>query len=110
MAATAITVQQMTSAGLEATTAAANVDGNYFINNGKTFLHVINGSASDITVTIDSPTECSQGGTHDVPVLVSAGEERFIGPLNQGRFNDDNGRVNVTYTAVTTVTVACISI
>jgi len=110
MAATALTVQSMVNTGLEATYAACNADGNYFTNNGETFLHVINGSGGDITVTVDSPTECSQGETHDIAVVVTAGEERMIGPLNQSRFNDDDGRAQVTYSGVTSLTAAAIKL
>lgn len=110
MAASALTLQSMVNSGLEATYAAANVDGNYFQNNGNVFLHIINGSGGDITVTIDSPTECDQGETHDIAVVVTAGEERMIGPFNSNRFNDDDGRVQVTYSGVTSLTAAAIKI
>jgi len=108
MAASAITVQSMINTGLEATYASANVDGNYFTNDGNTFLHVINGHSADITLTIDSPTQCSQGSSHDIAVVITAGEERMIGPFDQGRFNDDNGRVNITYSLVTALTIAAV--
>jgi hypothetical protein len=110
MAASALSLQTMSVTGLEATYASCNADGNYFTNNGHTFMHVINGSGGDITVTVDSPTECNQGSTHDVTVTVTAGEERMIGPFEQGRFNDDDGRVQVSYSTVTSLTAGAIKI
>lgn len=111
MAASAITVQSVTNAGAVVTTASANVDGNYFVNDGKTFLQVTNGGGSSITVTIDSPIECSQGGTHDITVTVAAGATKIIGFFDKNRFNAvTTGYVNITYSGVTTVTVAAVSL
>lgn len=108
MAASEIISQECTSAGLEVTFESANADGNYFTNNGRKVLRVKNGGGADITITVDSPTECDQGFTHDVEVTVTASEERDIGPFKTTRFNDSNGRVNITYSGVTSVTVAVI--
>lgn len=105
-----LTVQSATSAGLEVTFASATSGGDAFVNDGKSILRVKNGDDADMTVTIDSPTECNQGGTHDITVTVTAGEERDIGPFLRNRFNDEDGKVQVTYSAVTSVTVAVISI
>ena len=48
---------------------------------------------------------CDQGHDHDVTVNVPSSGERLIGPFTR-RFNDELGRVNVSYSAVTSVTVA----
>lgn len=106
MAASQLTVQQVLNTGLEATFSSANADGNYFINDGKTFIEIVNSDGSDHNIVIDSPVECNQGSSHDITVTVTAGERRHIGPLSKSRFNDDNGYVNVTYSAVTSVTIA----
>lgn len=107
-----LAIQQMTSSGLEATYASAAAGGDKFANNGKTFIHVKNGDGSDKTVTITSQVTEPPAGTAaaNIAVTVTAGEERMIGPLNQNGFNDSNGDVNVTYSAVTSVTVAAISL
>lgn len=110
MAATQLTVQQSVNSGLEATFSSANADGNYFINDGKTYIEIVNADASDHDIVIDSPAACNQGSTHDITVTVTAGERRHIGPFEKARFNDDNGYVNVTYSAVTSVTVAAIKL
>lgn len=111
MAASAITVQNATKTGLAVTTASANVDGNYFTNDGKSYLQVTNGGGSSINVTIDSPVVCSQGGVHDEVIAVGAGVTKVIGSFDKSQFNDPvTGRVNVSYSAVTTVTVAVVSL
>jgi hypothetical protein len=73
------------------------------------FLHVKNGGGGSITVTVDSVTPCNQGGDHDLAVAVPAAQERMIGPLPASRFaNATTGLVNITYSGVTTVTVAAL--
>ena len=110
MAASVLTIQTITNAGTIITPVDANVDGNYFINTGKSFLRVVNGSASPITVTVSSPTLCNQGSTHDLSITVAAGVTKDIGPFDYTRFSSSDSYVHVTYSAVTTVTVAAVSL
>lgn len=109
MAESLLTVQQIVLAGTVISAEAANVDGNYFVNDGRTWLRVINGSAGSINVTINSQTLCDQGFDHDQVVAVGAGVTKEIGPFETKRFNL-NGYVHVTYSAVTSITVAAIKI
>jgi len=110
MAATAITVQQIkiTDNGLTASYAAANVDGNYFANNGQVFLHFKN-SGTERTVTIDDPTSVNPGHASawdpDVELVVAATTgDKMIGPFPVSRFGSV---VNITYdTTPTGLTVA----
>lgn len=91
-------------------TAAAG-GGDQFANTGSERFYIKNGDASSHDVTFDCPNACSFGVTnaaHDVTVSVPAGEEYLIGPFPKGRFNDVNGFVQVTYSAVTSVTVGVI--
>jgi len=100
MAATEITVQSMTSAGLEVTYGAANADGNYFTNNGRTWLRVKNADTANHAVLIDSPNACDQGFYHDVTVQVPAHTGIVdIGPFVSSRFSDTSGYVDITYIA-----------
>lgn len=111
MASSAITVQSTTKSGAVITTASANVDGNYFNNDGRSYLQVTNGGGSSINVTVASPITCSQGGTHPEVVAVGAGVTKILGSFDKNQFNDPvTGRVNVTYSAVTSVTVAVVSL
>lgn len=101
-----LTVQTPSLTGLDPTLTAASGGGDEFVNDGATVLHVKNGGGGSINVTVDSQTPCSQGFDHDVVVAVPAGAERLIGPFPQARFNDANGKAQVAYSGVTSVTVA----
>ena len=79
--------------------------GDNFPNTGREYLHVINGSGGSINVTVAATAPCNHGTTHNVVVAVPAGQQRRIGPFPTSRFGDN---VVVTYSAVTTVTVAAI--
>lgn len=90
---------------------AAAAGGDEFDNDGKTWLRVDNGGAPDVNVTINSQKNCNFGFDHDSgPHTVPSGETRIIGPFNTDRFNDSNGRCQVTYDDVTSVTVAVIKL
>lgn len=101
-----LSVQQILRTGTGVTFASANSGGDSFPNTGNEVLHVKNGGGSSVTVTINSQAQCSFGFDHDETVSVPAGGEREIGPFPKSRFNDTSDRVNVTYSAVTSVTVA----
>src|SRR5262245_13087757 len=106
-----LTVQRPSLTGTIVTEAAASAGGDSFPNTGTESFIINNGGASPVTVTFRAgPNACSfglSGGTsHDLPIAVAAGERRVIGPFPTSRFNDVNGNVQVTYSAVTTVTVA----
>lgn len=84
--------------------------GDKFLNNGSMLLHVKNGDGSSHTVTVVSPELCSQGVEHDVTVTVGASGEKIIGPFDPVRFNDANGYANISYSAVTSVTVGVLQL
>lgn len=106
-----LTVQNVSLDGLEPSFAAAAEDGDTFVNNGRTFLHVKNAdTVAERTVTIDSLVDCNQGHNHDIVVEVPAEEERIIGPFSPSRFNSNTGVVSVTYDNHSDVTVAAISL
>jgi len=106
----ALAVQTMTTAGLSVSYVAADSTGDSFVNNGKTFIHVKNGGGSSIDVTVNSVTPCDQGFDHNAIVAVPASGEKMIGPFLQTRFNSCDGKTSVTYSAVTSVTVAAVSL
>lgn len=101
-----LTAQQIALAGLDPVFAAADVAGDSFANpNDRIYFHIKNGDASSHTATFNSQRNCDQGFDHDEAVAVPAGAERIVGPFSPGRFNDANGLAQVTYDAVTSVTV-----
>lgn len=103
-------VQKISHAGLNPSFSPADAGGDEFANGGRTFLYVKNGGASQITVTIDSVKQCSFGYDHDLTVDIPAGEERIIGSFDPSRFNNSSARVAVTYSDVTSVTVAALEV
>lgn len=88
----------------------ADAAGDSFVNSGRTFLIVRNGGTAAINVTVNSQKPCNYGFDHDVVVSVAAGAEEWIGPFPKERFNDSNGRVQVSYSDVTSVTVAAVEV
>lgn len=68
-----------------------------------TFL-VRNGGGAPINVTFAGSVACSQGSTHDVVVACPVGDTKILVPAQA--VNVDTGNVAVTYSAVTSVTVA----
>jgi hypothetical protein len=111
MARTALTVQQISRSGLGPAYTAANVDGHSVDNrNQKLFLHVKNGSASSINVTVVTPATVEGLAVADLVVAVPNGGERMIGPFSNRPFNQTDGTIHVDFSAVTTVTVAAFKI
>lgn len=105
-----LSVQRAVLTGLNPTYAAAGAAGDEFVNSGKAVLHVKNGSAGSINVTINSQTPCNYGVDHDLVVAVPAGAERIIGPFAKSRFNDASEKVQISYSAVASVTVAVLEV
>lgn len=104
-----LAVQKPVNTGTVPTFNAAAGGGDQFPNDGQTVIHVKNGSGGSINVTVASPTACSHGGTHPLVVAVGAGAEKVIGPFPMARHNDANGMVQLTYSGVTSLTLAVLS-
>jgi hypothetical protein len=104
-----LTVQTVTNSGVEPTYNAVAALGDEFVNDGKTEIHAKNDSVGDIVVTAAAVNACSLGTLHDIAVTVPAGEERRIGPFNRTIYNDANGKVQLTYDDVTSLTIAVMS-
>lgn len=113
-----LTVQVVAEAGLAPSYAAAAGGGDEIPNdNGDVILHVKNGGGGSINVTV-APQVASVAlngglGTYtrsNLVVAVPNGGERMIGPFPRRAFNNANGRVAVTYSGVTSVTVAAIRV
>ena len=103
-----LSVQTISLSGLNPTYGAAAAGGDAFVNSGREYLHVKNGGGASIDVTVDSQAQCNQGYDHNAVVAVPASGERLIGPFPKARFNDANEKVQIAYSAVTSVTVAAV--
>lgn len=104
-----LTVQNISS-DFTVSLAAAAGGGDAFSNDGRTFFIVTNGGGSPITVTVEvqhaSIKVPGLGNVTfaDIPVTVAAGVTKWIA-VPKGPYTDANGRTQITYSGVTTVTV-----
>ena len=89
---------------------AAAAGGDEFANDGRTYFECINGGAGTIIVTVDQVNPDSQGKTFDPQVDLAAGVTKVFGPFEKQFFDDANGRVKMSYSGVTTVTVRAFSL
>lgn len=90
--------------------APTETDGDGFLNDGKTFLYVINGSVGDITVTVDTTGTIDGQALADLTITVKATgdanglDKQFIGPFT-ARSNQSDGTVLVTCSAVADILI-----
>lgn len=97
---------QLTNAGVDPGFAAAAAGGDKAHPGATSVLRVRNGGASTITVTIDSVTPSNYGTDVNIVGTVAAGAEKDFLLSPEGRFAGPDGLVSVTYSDVTSVTVA----
>ena len=101
-----LTVQQLTRAGITPTYAAAAGGGDSFPNDGQTFVQFKNTNAAARNVTIATQVTVDGKAVADdvINVPLTTGDV-MVGPFPPGIYNDVNGRVQLTYDAVTNLTV-----
>lgn len=100
----ALGIQDISQAGLGPAYVAADAAGDTVIPGQGSFLHVKNGGAAAITVTLVTPGTVSGLDVADQTVSVPNAGERMIAVGDIYR-NPTTGRASATYSAVTTVTV-----
>ena len=111
-----LTLQQITEVGRAVTYASATAEGDTADNGGTTFLHIKNGGGSEITATITAETTSVDSNIYgdltkaNASIAIAASGEAFIGPFKQAAFNDGDGEIAITYTGVTSVTIAALYI
>ena len=101
-------VQSYDRSGLNPSYAAAAGGGDEFVNAGVEFIHVKNDDASSMDLTIVTQNTSDDLAVADRVISIPAGEERIIGPFPTGIYNDANGKVQLTYSSVTSLTVGVI--
>lgn len=105
--------QSIDRSGLSATYDSADGSGDTFDNSGKPkLIHVKNGDTSDHTVTVTSYYDDPPAGTgkEDVSVTIGNGDDEFIGPFPKRGYNNTSGQVEISYDAVTSVTIAVLTL
>lgn len=110
MADVAVAVEKIIPAGIDpAHTGSLSASNNYqLINDGRMFLYVTNGGGSPCVVTIVSQKTDAGLALADRTVSVTNGEDRMIGPFPPQIYNDANGKINVTLSFITSVTLAAL--
>lgn len=102
------TVQQIVDEGIVPAyqAAPAVIDGLSIPGTGDVFLHVKNGSASPINVTVVTGGTLMGEPVSDKVVAVANASEKMIGPFSPALYNQvADGLVYVDFSAITTVTV-----
>lgn len=96
--------------GGPASYAAVSAGGDKFSPGDHTFVHVKNGSAAAVTVTIVTPVVESGFAVADLSLAVAAGGDAFIGPLPAWLFRDTDGYGSISYSAAASVTAAVLTV
>ena len=112
MARTDLAVTEITTLGVDsaATLAAANVDGHAVINNGATWLEVLNTNAVTVTVTVQTPRTVDRLAVAELTFTVAQNERKHIAPFPRDTYNiksgADAGKMYVDFSGVTALTIA----
>ena len=119
MARTQVAAQAASAAGLAPAYTAPIVDGDALPGGGDhAVLHVKNGGAGSLTVTVQTGTTTGGYAVADQTVTVPAGADRFIGPFPAPVFDQPathadpllRGKVLVDYSVLTSVTRALVKV
>ena len=104
-----LTTQNIDTDGLVPTYAAASGGGDKMLPGEHDFLHVKNGGGSSITVTLVTPsTVDSTLAVGDRAITVTNGTDQMIRVPSDLYRDPADGLASITYSGVTTVTVAAI--
>jgi hypothetical protein len=110
MARTSLSVQTIEQAGITPTFVAANTDGVSVVNNGNTYIEVINSHTQAHTVTVDHPGTVDGLAVADLTISVTAAQTRKIGPFS-ARFNQSGANyIHVNFDSVTSLSVGAFRI
>ncbi|GAA5078611.1 hypothetical protein [Streptomyces similanensis] len=111
MARTALTPQRFATTGLAPSYVTPDAAGVSLRSSGKQLLHVKNGSGSSVTVTLKIGKTVEGQSVTSPTVTVAAGADQFFGPFSDNYEQPDGtDTVFVDFSAVTSVTVACLSL
>lgn len=107
-----LSVQQIAMAGAQITFNACAGGGDSFVNSGSVIIFIKNDDASSKTVTLagTGPDNFGLTGSFlNLAIVVPAGQIWKGGPFPPNRFNDANNQVQLTYSAVTSLTIAILA-
>ena len=103
----ALATQSIRRSGVNPAYVAATGGGDTCTPGMRTFLHIKNGGASPITVTLDAVAIPETDMlVADLAVVVTNAQERMIGPIDPPTFaRASDGQCAITYSSATSVTV-----
>jgi len=106
-----LTTQELNAENAAPTLTSASSGGDTYENRRDAMLLVKNGDTAAKTVTLASQVEAAPGvSPADHDVTVPAGDVALVSLQGNGRFSDVDGRVQVSYSATTSVEVAAVSL
>ena len=76
-----------------------------FVNTGKEFIIIANGSGGAIVLTVITQVTVDGFAVDDYTASIPAGETRMIGPFPPGTYNDANSKVQMTLASDTSMTL-----
>lgn len=89
-------VETISRAGVVPTMRTAAAGGDEFLNDGITWIYVVNGLV-DVTITIEIFPLVDGQAVVDRTVIVLASTEAMIGIFPTNWYNGDDGRIQLTY-------------
>ena len=93
-----ISPQTISLSGLAPTFAAVAAGGDEVVNDGQTYIEIVNSHASNsYTVTATTPATVDGVAVADPTLTVPALSRRKWGPFNPSLFNNASGRVALSY-------------
>lgn len=104
-----VAVEQLSPAGIDLTDTGSLSTGNTYLipNDGNVFLHIKKSGAGSCIVTVATPGNVDGNVIADLAVTVAATTgDKMIGPFKPEVYNDGNGKLNVTFSEVTGLTIA----
>lgn len=104
-----LTAQTIIRSGLKPTYGSTASNGDKFENTGNEFVHIKNTDTSSHTVTVATSATVDGLAVADRAVAIPASEERMIGPFPTSVYNDSDGFVQLTYSSVTSMTIAVLT-
>lgn len=103
-----ISTQSVTTSGAALTYSAASGGGDRFTPDSYTFMHVVNGNAGTLTVTLVTPNTVDGLAIADRTVVVLTGASALI-KLPISLYTSADGKGDVTWSVTSSVTFAVLT-
>lgn len=109
-----LSVSSVSPAGVEPTYVAAAGGGDTVRCGERTFISVVNDGGGSVTVTVNDTKTREPAGSAafnpDVEVVIAPSTSKMIGPFSASRFANTGGFAEITYSGVSSVTVAALKV